>query len=430
MAKLNFIKRSLFYLPVFQTFTLFFLTCPALCQVPGCRDALANNYNSSATINDGSCTYNAIGYSPIIKVDPLTDTLIETSGLQMAGNFLWSFNDGGGSAAIYKIDTLSNTILQRVYLAGAVNVDWEDIAFDGSNFYLGDFGNNANGARTDLRIYKFPISAIPGHVTNPVVTIPATQVSVINFTYNDQPQPPVPGPANSTKFDCEAMIVDNGKIHLFTKNWIDFNSQHYVINGLAAGNYVAQPVEILATAYLVTGADKSPGKEVVTLLGYQNTGSASHFIHLLSDYTGGNYFNGNKRRIDLPDASVMGQAEGICFRNGGYGYISNEKFTRTFGPFTFTVNQKLRSFDLNSYVTFIEPAVYTFNGNGNWNVAANWANASIPPATVSPGSEIIIDPITGGQCILNVPYTLSAGAKLTIIQSQNFIIQGNLLINE
>ena len=130
-------------------------------QVPGCKDPLANNYNSAATINDGSCTYNITTYTPPIKVNPISDTLIESSGLQMAGNFLWSFNDGGGAAAIYRIDTLSSNILQTVNLGGATNVDWEDIAFDGANFYVGDFGNNANGARTDLKIYKFPLSAIP-----------------------------------------------------------------------------------------------------------------------------------------------------------------------------------------------------------------------------------------------------------------------------
>jgi hypothetical protein len=329
---------------------LSFVTTPSQSQIVyGCRDPYANNYNPSANVNDGSCTYNPTSYTPPIKRDPISDTLIESSGLQMAGNYLWSFNDGGGAAAIYRVDTTSGSILQTVNLGGATNVDWEDIAFDGTYFYVGDFGNNANGARTDLKIYKFPFSAIADYTNNTNVTIPANQIEIINFVYSDQVQPPVATSANNTKFDCEAMIVDGGKIHLFTKNWIDLNTTHYVIASTSAGTYTALPVETLATNYLVTAADKAPGQNMVVLLGYQNSGFGSHFLHLLSDYSTGLYFNGNKRRIDLPDATQMGQAEGISFRNATYGYISNEKFTRSSGAFTLTVNQKLRSFDINNF---------------------------------------------------------------------------------
>ena len=203
-------------------------------QVSGCTDSLANNFNPRATVNNGSCMYNNSAYAPPLKADRIPDTLAENSGLQWAGNSLWSFNDGGGAAAIYRIDTTNGALLQSVYLQGAHNTDWEDIGFDGLYFYIGDVGNNGNGARTDLKIYKFPLSTIPGYATNPVVIIPAEQVSVINFSYSDQPQPPIASGINHTKFDCEAMIVDNGKIHLFTKNWIDLNTTHYVIDSVLA----------------------------------------------------------------------------------------------------------------------------------------------------------------------------------------------------
>ena len=133
---------------IFLSFLL--VTKPLNAQVYGCSDSLSNNYNPLATINDGTCTYNAKSYTPKVKADPISNVLVESSGLQMAGNFLWSFNDGGGAATIYRIDTLTNTLLQTVNLSGATNMDWEDIAFDGTDFYIGDFGNNANGARTDL----------------------------------------------------------------------------------------------------------------------------------------------------------------------------------------------------------------------------------------------------------------------------------------
>jgi len=137
------------------------------------------------------------------------------------------------------------------------------------------------------------------------------------------------------------MIVDGGNIHLFSKNRIDLTTTHYVINGVAPGTYSATRAETLAAGYLVTDADKAPGLNVIALLGYQTTGFGNHFMQLLSDFNGSLYFNGNKRRIDLPTALDMGQAEGITFRNGSYGYVSNERVTNGF----ITVNQKLRSFN-------------------------------------------------------------------------------------
>ena len=137
---------------LFVSLLLLFINKPSFAQVAGCTDPISNNFNPLATVNDGSCTYLVTNYTPPIKVDPISITLVENSGLQMAGNYLWSFNDGGGAAAIYRIDTITNAVLQKVSLGGTVNIDWEDIAFDGTNCYVGDFGNNYNGARTDLKI--------------------------------------------------------------------------------------------------------------------------------------------------------------------------------------------------------------------------------------------------------------------------------------
>lgn len=397
-------------------------------QVSGCTDPLANNYNAAATINDGKCNYNITNYTPPVKVDPIDNILIESSGLQMAGNFLWSFNDGGGAAAIYRIDTLTNALLQTVNLSGASNMDWEDIAFDGTYFYIGDFGNNANGARTDLKIYKFPFNDIPDYTVNPNATIPSADIETINFSYADQPQPPVASSSDSTEYDCEAMVVEGGRIHLFTKNWIHLTSTHYIINTTLSGTYVLDTLETINTGFLVTAVNKAPGQSPIALLGYQNSIPGNHFLELLTGYHDGYYFNGNKRKINLPDATVMGQAEGIAFRNSIYGYISNEKFVRTAGPFTITVEQKLRSFNIGNFITPVAAVVYTFTGNGNWNDPSNWSNNAMPPSTITAGSQIIIDPVTGGACILNISYALSSDATLTVNPDKEFIILGSLSV--
>ena len=171
-----------------KLFLILLLLCNiAVAQTPikGCKDPAATNYNAAATITDGSCLYTTTSMVPTIKVEAMSTTLAETSGLEWDGNSLWTFNDGGGIAAIYKIDTLTNAIWQTVYLEGATNVDWEAMAFDGIYFYIGDIGNNSNGARNNLVIYKFPARAIPEHTSQAVVTIPANQISSIRFSYAD-----------------------------------------------------------------------------------------------------------------------------------------------------------------------------------------------------------------------------------------------------
>ncbi|ANE53116.1 hypothetical protein SY85_24230 [Flavisolibacter tropicus] len=317
-------------------------------QVKGCKDPAANNYNPNATISDGSCLYNYSFYNPTLKVNPLAETLVETSDLQWDGKNLWTFNDDG-AAAIYKIDTLTNTIWQTVYLEGATNINWEDMAFDGTYFYIGDFGNN-NGGRKDLKIYKFPATAIPDHSAAPSITIPASAIEVIQFTYADQPQPIVPTEMQKTPFDCEAMIVDEDGIHLFTKDWLNKTTTHYRINSTHAGTFSAQPFETFPANLLVTGADKIKGTAVIVLIGYNNTGLGPHYLYILSDYNNGKFFNGNKRKIELPNATVIGQAEGITFRNQTYGYVSNEQFSINIGPTTFTISPKLWSFDLTQFI--------------------------------------------------------------------------------
>ncbi|MEP7106711.1 MAG: DUF5060 domain-containing protein [Ferruginibacter sp.] len=71
---------------------------------------------------------------------------------------------------------------------------------------------------------------------------------------------------------------------------------------------------------------------------------------------------------------------------------------------------------------------YLFTGNGSWNNPANWSNNKIPPSTLPAGSEIIINPIAGGECILDVTQSIIAGAKLTVLPNKKLRVNGNLII--
>jgi sugar lactone lactonase YvrE len=69
---------------------------------------------------------------------------------------------------------------------------------------------------------------------------------------------------------------------------------------------------------------------------------------------------------------------------------------------------------------------YQFTGNGNWSSPGNWVNGVIPPGILPACSKVIVSP--SGDCILDIPQTISAGANITVVSGSNFVINGNLTI--
>ncbi len=303
----------------------------------GCTDPQANNYNPSATINDGSCTYSTINLSLTTKTNLSTPLLDENSGIVFCNNKLWTHNDSGNDNKIFRIDSVTNTVFQTVTITNATNVDWEDITESDDYLFIGDFGNN-NGNRTNLRIYKINKSDLSDTAT--VVT-----AQIINFSYSDQTV--FTSLPNNNNYDCESMIFYNDSLHLFSKDWVDKQSRHYVLPA-QAGTYVAQVLETLNAGCLVTGAGIQDGG-VIALCGYDNTGVGPIYLWMLYDYKNPLFFNGNKRRFDLSSAISNGQVEGIDFKDNAYGYISNERFIQSI----FNVSPKLKAFNLAPYLPLV-----------------------------------------------------------------------------
>ena len=71
--------------------------------------------------------------------------------------------------------------------------------------------------------------------------------------------------------------------------------------------------------------------------------------------------------------------------------------------------------------------IYTFTGDGAWNIKNNWLNGKMPLSQLIAPKEIIVNP--SGTAVLNVPQTIRPGAKVTVKQNRRFIIQGNLKVN-
>lgn len=321
-------------------FIILLWVSPALAQ-PGCPDPQATNFNASATSNNGSCLYPVTNYSPIFKAN-LPNDLKEISGLTQAGTRWWGHNDSGFDEEFFRLDPESGDVFQKITLKNAKNKDWEDIASDGTQLYIGDFGNNSND-RQNLGIYIVPLSWIG---SSNFETVQEFEWSFLPFSYADQTNYTAQ-PEDSTVFDCEAMIFCNDRIQLFTKSRRNYNTVHYAVN--PASN-VADKLETFDAKGLVTGAALSPDQKLIALIGYDlRPFIPTVFCWLLWDWPAGTdqFFAGNKRRIELGTALQIGQVESIGFDGNRSGYISNE--VTKFNGVTI-VGESVRSFDFSPWV--------------------------------------------------------------------------------
>ena len=138
---------------------------------------------------------------------------------------------------------------------------------------------------------------------------------------------------------------------------------------------------------------------------------------------------------------VTNQSISINFQKTGkwYNYLSNNTTgtgsttaglngsTNTVFDLSFT-NQTIVLAPGEYHIYVSQSPTYTFSGNGNWDNAANWSNNTKPPTMLPAGSEIIIDHQAGGECIINVQQTISAGAKFTVLTGKSLKIPLNLIL--
>ena len=300
-------------------------------QISGCTDPQASNYNSSATVNDGNCLYNPVSVSPTNSFI-LDDKLSETSGLIKWDNFIWTHNDSGSDTYIYKLDTLNGNILNSYPLPGVKNTDWEEISQDADFVYIGDFGNNANGNRTNLKILRIDKNSILAN--SPII-------ETINFSYSNQSDFSATG-SDKTDFDCEALVVSADSIYLFTKQWVSEKTSLYSLPKIP-GSYVAKLKSTFDVQGLITGATYLESKKLLVLCGYSNL--LQPFACLLYDYHETDFFSGNKRKVEV--SLPFHQVEGIATSNGLKYFISNERFTQQ----SITIPQELHILDLSNLLS-------------------------------------------------------------------------------
>ncbi len=269
------------------------------------------NNSEKNQINEGTEEEKAIQIlTPDFFITDLSDELHEISGLISYNDLFWGFNDSGGKNRIYGFDE-SGKIKKEVEIEDAKNRDWESITQDEKNIYVGDFGNNY-GSRDNLCIYKIKKKDLKDEKEQKVDS------KKIEFEYSNQEEFSFFG--RSTPFDCEAMTEFNGSLYIFSKDWKNFTTTVYKIP-TDNGEYKVHPLDSFNVDGLVTGADISPDKKKLALVGYKNFKS---FMWLFSNFQDDKFFDAKSIYYQLNKLDGA-QTEGICFNDNTTILISCEK---------------------------------------------------------------------------------------------------------
>ncbi|HLU87178.1 MAG TPA: hypothetical protein VKZ44_05440, partial [Taishania sp.] len=183
-----------------------------------------------------------------ISTVPLDSTLKETSSLYYDNRLLWSNNDDKDNR-LYGINLNTGSIEQIVEFNKLKVVDWEETQQDSLYYFLGDFGNNGKGNRQNLMFFKIRKSDLT--------------IDTIQFHYPEQTDFSIQK-SNRTNFDCEAFIIHDSNIYLFTKEWKSTQTSLYKIP-TTPGKHVAQKMGSLNVRGLITGATINPDKTKIIL---------------------------------------------------------------------------------------------------------------------------------------------------------------------
>lgn len=240
----------------------------------------------------------------------LNDSVQESSGLLYLNGKIITHNDSGDGPFLYEIDSLTGLVSRTVFIENAVHTDWEDLAYDDTYIYIGDFGNN-NGNRTDLRIYRCSISDYFSSLNDTI------SADTIHFSYSDQTDF-TSNPFN-TNYDAEAFVAIGDSLTIFTKNWIDSKTNIYSLSNLP-GTHSAVKIDSINSQGLVGGASFDSNSNQIILCGYA---TINPFILTIAQYTSPNFSSGQINRYDIT-LNGSSQLEGISSISATQHYLTTE----------------------------------------------------------------------------------------------------------
>lgn len=282
------------------------------------------------------------------ELDPIVK---ETSGLLYLNNTLITHNDSGTTNQLFDIDTLTGSVTRTVTITNASNIDWEDLTHDGTYIYIGDFGNN-NGSRRDLKVYRI---AIVDYFASTSVT-----AEIINYSYSNQTD--FTPSFLATNYDAEGLIHYNNKLYVFSKNWLNGNTNIYELSKIP-GTYSISIIDTINAQGLISGATYNTLNNSIILIGYDSSGA---FIIQLGGFNSGLFSNGAvvKTPISVPaDYSI--QIEAITPININEYYVSaEENSSNASGLYSFNVSTlNISEFDDTAISFYPNPAKYSITLN-------------------------------------------------------------------
>lgn len=184
------------------------------------------------------------------KIAHLPLVVNESSGIVFdeKSKSFWTLNDSGGEEKLYEVSLEDGRLVSEKKIEGTKNIDWEDLTKDNKgNFYIGDFGNNANN-RKNLRIYQ----------------VRSDGVKEIRFRYRSQKFD-----SNDERiYDCEAFFWMNEKLYLFSKDWSKKNVTYLYELPANPGEYVLESKSKIYLKAQITSAAVSPDNKEFALLAY------------------------------------------------------------------------------------------------------------------------------------------------------------------
>lgn len=181
----------------------------------------------------------------------LTADVKETSGLFVVNDRVWTFNDSGDKAKLYQVSMVNGNVERTLKVNKADNKDWESVASTASKVYIGDTGNN-KGARQQLQIYELDTSFF-----NDANLKECEPLRTLKYVY----------PRDKGFANCEAMVVRDGRIYLFTKEKNQKATDVYSLD-LQKEQQVAKYETRIHTGCKITDSYASASELV--LLGYQD----------------------------------------------------------------------------------------------------------------------------------------------------------------
>lgn len=286
----------------------------------------------------------AFAQSESVKVEFKPSSVVRHPGVsEMSGivrsdrypGVFWVHNDSGDKPRLFPI-RLDGSVIHPPYesgfwandpvagksewpgleVAGASNIDWEDIARDGDTLYVADMGNNGN-ARRDLGVYVVP-------EPNPTATGVVRALKFLPIRYPDQDA----FPPKEWYFDCEAIFVHRGRIHFVTKHRKngnimipDVGAKLYRLDSQHTDrpNVLRKLDEVANLEGWVTAADVSPNGQTLAVL-TQSPVASIWFFDIRR--AGDRMLTAPSRRLIMTGAK---QAEAIAFIDDRTVVVTNEQ---------------------------------------------------------------------------------------------------------